>query len=146
VIPSPSSEPSSSQRREPPERPAGKQTPHGPRSPDPVTDAIRIRLRRVLMRYSARQVAQATRHNHETVRRYLLAGTLPAEFLYAVCVVYGVCPRYLLLGIGSAGAFGESAILLKTADADSTAIRTSSLAKVVVAHAGRDSQSQAAEG
>jgi hypothetical protein len=80
------------------------------------------------------------------VRRYLLAGTLPAEFLYAVCVVYGVCPRYLLLGIGSAGALGEVAILLKTADADSTTTGMSSVAKVVVAHASRNSQSQAAEG
>lgn len=146
MIPSPSSEPSSSQKRQPPERPARNQTTRGPRSPDPVTDAIRIRLRRVLMRYSARQVAQATGHNHETVRRYLLAGTLPAEFLYAVCVVYGVCPRYLLLGIGSAGALGEVAILLKTADADSTTTGMSSVAKVVVAHASRNSQSQVAEG
>lgn len=67
---------------------------------DPITAAIRDRLRRVLEPYSARQIARATGHNHETIRRYLIAGALPADFLYAVCVVYGVCPRFLLLGIG----------------------------------------------
>lgn len=67
---------------------------------DPITDAIRSRLQHLLRGMSSIKVAQATGHNRETVRRYLMSGVLPAEFIYAVCVAFGVCPKYLLLGIG----------------------------------------------
>jgi hypothetical protein len=94
------------------------------------------------MRYSARQVAQATGHNHETVRRYLLAGTLPADFLYAVCVVYDVCPRFLLLGIEAAGSRGDAATPLASVDSNVMTTATTSVAKVVVPHANRIAESQ----
>lgn len=117
------------------DRTSAGRTPRSHRDPDPVTDAIRDRLRRVLMRYSARQIAQATGHNHETVRRYLLAGILPADFLHAVCVVYGVCPRYLLLGTGSAMALGNAPAPAEGDGSASTPTEQVSMPPVVMARA-----------
>lgn len=73
---------------------------------DPVTDAIRARVRRIFDGISPNKIAVATGYNHETVRRYLIAGILPSDFLYAICVAYGICPKYLILGIGTPFADG----------------------------------------
>lgn len=131
----PSSEPLLPQMRSGPALPASNHAPRSRRDPDPVTDAIRNRLRRVLMRYSARQIAQATGHNHETVRRYLLAGILPADFLHAVCVVYGVCPRYLLLGVGSALVPSNASAASIGEDSGSLPTTPPSVSQVIVARA-----------
>ena len=72
-----------------------------------VMDAIRSRLNHVLSGISARSIAKATGHNHESIRRYRRSCRVPADFLYAVCVAYGISPTGLLLGLGTPTARGK---------------------------------------
>lgn len=67
----------------------------------PVVESIRTRLRQVLSDHSSRRVEAATGHNHESIRRYLTAARVPADFLHDVCTAYSVSPSWLLLGIGT---------------------------------------------
>lgn len=83
------------------------------RAKDPVTDAIRARLQQLLRGTTPGKIAQATGHNHETIRRYLIGGILPADFIYAVCVAYSICPKYLLLGIGRPFADGAPGLTVQ---------------------------------
>lgn len=59
------------------------------------------RLREAVAGRSNRFVATHTGYNEETVRRYLRDGGPSAEFLAAVCRVFGVNAEWLLLGNGS---------------------------------------------
>jgi transcriptional regulator with XRE-family HTH domain len=62
-----------------------------------MNDEIAARLRGALSGCSYRGVAARTGFHHESVRRYMRGESkIPAEFVSAVCAVYGVEPGTLL--------------------------------------------------
>lgn len=61
-------------------------------------DEIRQRLNAVVWQYRIAEVAQRTGFNPETVRRYLRKDcSIPADFVAAVAVSYGVDPASILI-------------------------------------------------
>ena len=46
------------------------------------------------------EIARVTGANHETVRRYMHHGRIPAQFAYQFCLAFDVTPEWLLSGKG----------------------------------------------
>jgi hypothetical protein len=57
--------------------------------------------------YSFQEIAARTGTNHETVRRYMLHGRVPATFICAFCRAFEVEPTWLLMGHGSMRSEGQ---------------------------------------
>ncbi len=72
--------------------------PHDACSPGYAGLPARVRL--ITRGLSCAEVARRTRHNHETVRRFLREGRATARFLAALCEAFAVSGDWLLTGRG----------------------------------------------
>ena len=71
------------------------------RSATSWSGALADRLCRVAEGVPLREIARCTGYNHETIRRYMLRGNVPAHFVVAFADAFGVGPVWVLTGKGA---------------------------------------------
>jgi hypothetical protein len=70
------------------------------RKSTPWAGALAERLCRTAEGVPLREIARCTGYNHETIRRYMLRGNVPAHFVVVFADAFDVSPVWVLTGRG----------------------------------------------